>query len=288
MTKQLIWPEFNEKIEMKFDNPVPRDREIDLKEFELREGKYSVNELRNWWNGDKPVDGGDIILIDKKLIPLTSAGQIDTEGGDQPGDDETTPEYDEEHDPGGDESEKRIEHPQIALDYEGWDKALQPVLDEYKRVLDHTHGWSYVKAENYAANNASVYMGEKVKSLFVDSIKYEMTREQFRKRLVSLLIEQVSSKMGEKSDKGLEEISERIERIEQQVSEPQVHQPMIDYVPESGGRRLRSLKVIRDEDGLIAGLEEEEAIRKMKVLRDKNNLIAGLQEEDDGSPDEKG
>jgi HK97 family phage portal protein len=279
ITKQLIWPEFSDKIVMKFDNPVPRDREMDLKELELREGKYTVNELRSWWEGAKPVAGGDVILIDGKLIPLTDAGKIlpgDSGGDDRPGDSEETPDYDAENDPGGEESEKLIEHVRMAIGHDGWDRALEPVLSEYGRVLAHTNGWSYKKAEEYAVNSANIYMGDRVKDLFVDSVKYEMDRDQFRKRLVTLLVEQVAKRLDKPDSKEYEDISERMKRIEDKVSDRNLPSIVVDAP--APNRRLRKLKVVRDEDGFIAGLEEEEEIKKLKVVRDKDGLISGLEE----------
>jgi len=196
ITKQLI-SEITDKVEMKHDNPVPRDREMDLKEFEAREGKYSVNEQRNWWDGSKPVDGGDVILIDQRLIPLTNAGEEPTDDSDKPGN-EDTPEYDPEHDPGGDESDKILmtQGGNLLVPYDGWDEALNPLLEEYRRVSNHTNGWSYRKAEEYASKHAQIYMGDKIKSLFVDSIRSDISKEDFKKRVVKFLVEEVAKKIG--------------------------------------------------------------------------------------------
>ncbi len=193
LTKQLIWSEFSDKIEMKFDNPVPRDREMDLKETELREGKYSVNELRNMWDGSPPVAGGDVVLIDSKKIPLTSAGKVElgTGGGDD------TPEYDTENDPGGDESEK-----QLLLDID-WNKAFDPLFKEYKKTLDHTHGWSYKKAEKFAREDAEFNgVDGKIKDLFVDSIKNGVEVDDFKRRTMDFLAEKVAKKLNEREKEG--------------------------------------------------------------------------------------
>jgi hypothetical protein len=193
LTKQLIWSEFSDKIEMKFDNPVPRDREMDLKETELREGKYSVNEIRNMWDGAPPVAGGDTILIDSKKIPLTSAGKVElgTGGGDD------TPEYDTENDPGGDESEK-----QLLLDVD-WNKAFDPLFKEYKKTLDHTHGWSYKKAEKFAREDAEFNgVDGKIKDLFVDSIKNGVEVADFKRRTMDFLAEKVAKKLNEREKEG--------------------------------------------------------------------------------------
>jgi HK97 family phage portal protein len=202
-TKQLIWPEFNANIEMRFDNPVPRDREMDLKELELREGKYSVNELRNWWEGAKPVPGGDVILIDNKKIPLTSAGQTQPGGdgdgdSDKPGDDEETPDYDTEHDPGGDESDKVL----LLEDLRDWSKILSPLFKEYKKVLEHTNGWSYKKAEEYAGSKVDEWHRDEIKDLFVDSIKNGLDLDDFKSRTMVFLAEEVTKKLNEKKREG--------------------------------------------------------------------------------------
>jgi len=195
ITKQLIW-EISDKVEMKHENPVPRDREMDLKEFEAREGKYSVNELRNWWDGAEQVEGGDVILIDQRLIPLTNAGEAKPDD-EKPGD-SNTPEYDPENDPGGDESDKILATVtgDLLVPYDGWDEALSPLLREYDRVQAYTNGWSWKKAEEYASKHAQVYMGDKIKGLFADSIKFNIDRDDFKKRVIKFLIEEVVKKIG--------------------------------------------------------------------------------------------
>lgn len=267
-TKQLIWAEFSEKIEMKFDNPVPRDREMDLKEFELREGKYTVNELRNWWEGAKPVDGGEVILIDSNKIPLTSAGKVDPSGeSDRPGD-EDTPEYDTENDPGGDESEKSII----------WDKTLEPLLDEYSRVLDHTNGWSWRKAEGYARKHAQIHMGSGIKDLFADSVKYSIDKDDFKKKVITFLIEEVEKgidskledsnnvqfdiKLKEFEDKIIAKLGERKEEKPNviNVTVPEQQPPNVTVHNYTSGMKVKKSKVIRGDEGFISDVvtvEEE-------------------------------
>ena len=160
---------------MKFDNPVPRDREMDLKESELREGKYSVNEIRNLWDGSPPVTGGDVVLIDGNKIPLTSAGKVLPGAG---GDDDT-PEYDTEHDPGGDESEK----------------TLDDLLDTYNRILEYTNGWSWKKAEEFARGYISFMEDGKLKDLFVYSVKNGLEISDFKSRIITFLAEEVAKKL---------------------------------------------------------------------------------------------
>jgi HK97 family phage portal protein len=192
ITKQLIWPEFSDKIEMKFDNPVPRDREMDLKELELREGLYSINELRNWWEGAPPVDGGEVILIDNRKIPLTSVGEVQPgDGSDRPGDDEETPDYDTENDPGGDESDKQL------VFTSDWSVALDPLFKEYKRILEHTNGWSFKKAEEFARENINDDVKGGIKEIFIDSIRNDFSVDDFKSRTMTLLAEEVSKRLNE-------------------------------------------------------------------------------------------
>jgi len=184
ITKQLIW-EFTNLVEMKHDNPVPRDREMDLKELELRGNGVPINtpnELRVWWDGRKPVEGGDVILIDNKLIPLGMAGEIEDPegGGDRPGSGSDDPEYDPENDPGGDESDKAVT---VVME-----RAIRQIVVDYDKALANTNGWSYDKAEEYAQKRLErTSLGKEVKSLYVDSIKDGLSRNSFRDRLLKFL-----------------------------------------------------------------------------------------------------
>jgi hypothetical protein len=125
------------------------------------------------WDGSPPVPGGNVILIDNKKIPLTSAGKVlpGTSGGD-----DDTPEYDTENDPGGDESEKQ----------------LNLLLEEYNRILEHTNGWSYKKAEEFVRERIK---DNKLKDLFVDSIKNGLGINDFKSRIITFLAEEVAKKL---------------------------------------------------------------------------------------------
>lgn len=199
ISKQLIW-EITPRVIMVHDNPVPRDREMDLKELEMRKDMYAVNENRNWWDGSKPVEGGDVILVSKNTIPLTSISSIDTgDATDKPGDEET-PEYDTEHDPGGDESDKAITFKALPYFLDNkWEKHLDPLMKTYKKAMDYTNGWPYWKAAKKAEEFA-INMGDKIKKLFVYCVRNGLEAEQFKsnviKHLNSELMNKISSKKG--------------------------------------------------------------------------------------------
>jgi len=55
-----------------FDNPVPSDRALEMKERESNSkiGTATINELRSD-DGKDPVDGGDEPLVDSRLVPLS-------------------------------------------------------------------------------------------------------------------------------------------------------------------------------------------------------------------------
>lgn len=196
LTKQLI-EEFTDKIVMKHDNPVPRDREIDLEELKLRTGGLPINtidEARNWWDGSKGVPGGNQLLIDQKFIPLTDAGkqqQADRErererenggdGSDKPGKDDT-PEYDEENDPGGDESDKAINITFVKDNY-------LLTLEAYRRALAHTKGWTSAKATEKALEYCKdLNVPPSIVKLFVSCIARDLPIKQFKQEILEEII----------------------------------------------------------------------------------------------------
>lgn len=200
ITKQLI-EEFTDKIVVKHDNPVPRDREIDLEELKLRTGGVGINtidEARNWWDGSKGVPGGNQLLIDQKFIPLTDAGKKQEaerqgaggEGGgkpdasDKPGKDDDTPEYDQEHDPGGEESEKIASRNYLLT------------LQVYKKVLAHTKGWSYEKSREKALEYCEKFNVpiDMVKT-FVYCASRDLPIERFKQEMLEELITKVAYKI---------------------------------------------------------------------------------------------
>jgi HK97 family phage portal protein len=189
ITKQLIY-EFTDLVEMKHENPVPRDRETDLKELELRGGKTpinTVNELRVWWDGRKDIGpDGDVILIDNKLIPIGMAGEIEDPegGGDRPGSGSDDPDYDTDNDPGGDESDKAV--------LTTVNRAIRHIIVDYDKALAHTNGWSYDRAVDFAEVRVeSTPLGKEVKRLYIDSIKDGLSRAEFKKRLLTFLASKV-------------------------------------------------------------------------------------------------
>ena len=196
ITKQLIY-EFTPLVQMIHDNPVPRDREMDLKELELRGSGIpfnSPNELRNWWDGAKPIEGGDIVLVDNKLIPITMVGEIEAEEPespgnepDKPGDTEDTPEYDTEHDPGGEESDKGIKKITGLLN---WVKLLKTIENEYKTLLEHTSGWSMKKAYDFAIKNC-YHTDDYLSSYIADCVKRDIPVEEFRKGAIRLILKKL-------------------------------------------------------------------------------------------------
>lgn len=187
------------KVELRFDNPVPRDREVDLQELKLRGGGIplnTINELRNWWDGEKPTEGGDVILIDNKLIPLSAAGSQPStptpsgdggEGGGKPGTGGDTPAYDPEHEPGGDE---KLLVDYIAKRFD--DKAIAVLIDVYKKALEYTHGWSIKKAAEYARG---IKIG--LPDIFVDCISKGLSAEEYssmvRRELVKMVFNKIKS-----------------------------------------------------------------------------------------------
>lgn len=72
-----IAKEFDPRVEVRHDNPIPRDRQIEVQEARTFLGGsscYSLKEFRKTQNLnsqiDKPKDCGDFILVPTKLIPL--------------------------------------------------------------------------------------------------------------------------------------------------------------------------------------------------------------------------
>jgi len=73
MNERLV-PLFDEKLFMAFDDPVPKNRELELKESTelVLAGIKARNEDRAE-RGLEPVEGGDEPLVDNRLIPLSMA-----------------------------------------------------------------------------------------------------------------------------------------------------------------------------------------------------------------------
>jgi len=69
-----ILQKFDPRIAMKHDNPIPRDRELDIKEIREKVGVpiWTINEGRDR-DGLASVKGGDVIQVPLNFIPLLSA-----------------------------------------------------------------------------------------------------------------------------------------------------------------------------------------------------------------------
>jgi HK97 family phage portal protein len=76
LTKEILFP-YNENYEVRHENPVPRDRDLEVKEAKAYVGVpvNTINEFRKDWLYLDPVPGGDIILIPQGFIPLDKLGK---------------------------------------------------------------------------------------------------------------------------------------------------------------------------------------------------------------------
>ena len=79
---------FDERLEMRHDNPIPRDKEELIKEAQVKTGvpTRTVNRQREL-DGEKPYPGGDVIMVPLNYIPLGSI-QPPPEKPERPTDDE--------------------------------------------------------------------------------------------------------------------------------------------------------------------------------------------------------
>jgi len=70
---EKVLPLYDEKIFCEFDNPVPQDRDLILKEQigRVKIGIMTINEARAE-QGLEAIDGGDVAYIDNRLIPIGS------------------------------------------------------------------------------------------------------------------------------------------------------------------------------------------------------------------------
>ena len=85
---EKLTPKFDDKLFVSFDNPVPIDEDLRLKEKEshLKTGYSSINMEREQDNRDR-VDWGDTPILNSNLIPLGSR----PEGGNGNGDSDDEP-----------------------------------------------------------------------------------------------------------------------------------------------------------------------------------------------------
>jgi len=72
---ERILPLFDEKLFCAFDDPVPQNRELILKEQigRVKGNIMLINEARAE-QGLEPIDGGDEMLVDSRLVPISMAG----------------------------------------------------------------------------------------------------------------------------------------------------------------------------------------------------------------------
>ena len=77
ITKEVM-PTFNENIEFRHQNPIPRDRLIEVQEGRIHVGTptLTINEFREKTHKLKVVDGGERILIPKDMVPLDRLDEI--------------------------------------------------------------------------------------------------------------------------------------------------------------------------------------------------------------------
>lgn len=70
-----ILQRFDPRLEIRHENPIPRDREQDIEEIKQKVGVpiWTVNEAREI-DGKKPKPGGDDIYVPLNFIPMTSEG----------------------------------------------------------------------------------------------------------------------------------------------------------------------------------------------------------------------
>jgi len=70
-----VLPLFDEKLFCAFDDPVPKNRELILKEQigRVKGNIMLINEARAE-QGLEPIEGGDEMLVDNRLIPISAAG----------------------------------------------------------------------------------------------------------------------------------------------------------------------------------------------------------------------
>ena len=77
ITKEVL-PTFNENIEFKHNNPIPRDRLIEVQEGRIHVGlpTVTINEFREKTHQLEAVNGGDRVFISKDMIPLDRIDEV--------------------------------------------------------------------------------------------------------------------------------------------------------------------------------------------------------------------
>jgi len=116
ITKEVM-PTFNDSIEFKHQNPIPRDRLIEVQEGRIHVGlpTLTLNEFREKTHKLEAIAGGDRIFIPKDMIPLDrideviDAGILAQETSTDPEDDDRDDEPDSHVNPDG--SDDRDDNP---------------------------------------------------------------------------------------------------------------------------------------------------------------------------------
>jgi HK97 family phage portal protein len=77
ITKEIM-PTFNDKIEFRHQNPIPRDRLIEVQEGRIHVAvpTMTVNEFREKIHKLEKIDGGDEIFIPKDMIPMSKVIEV--------------------------------------------------------------------------------------------------------------------------------------------------------------------------------------------------------------------
>lgn len=77
ITKEVM-PTFNEKIEFRHQNPIPRDRLIEVQEGRIHVAipTLTVNEFREKIHKLEKIDGGDEIFVPKDMIPMSMVREV--------------------------------------------------------------------------------------------------------------------------------------------------------------------------------------------------------------------
>lgn len=75
----IVCVSFDERLQVKHDNPIPRDRLLELQESKVYLGglpTYTINEWRQEVQNKPPVTGGDVIIIPNKYIKLEDLDKV--------------------------------------------------------------------------------------------------------------------------------------------------------------------------------------------------------------------
>jgi HK97 family phage portal protein len=163
ITKEVM-PTFNENIEFKHKNPIPRDRLIEVQEGRIHVSvpTMTVNEFREKIHNLEPIDGGDEIFIPKDMIPMSKvqevidAGIAIAETPTDPEDDDRDDEPDSHVNPDG--SDDRDDNPT-----DGRSIDMEALGNEHFKFL-------YDKVRNVLHN----YLQEKIVNLSHDNFKNDL------------------------------------------------------------------------------------------------------------------